>query len=211
GLGNFGVARELGPLPFHPIGARKPRPTGGSTTHTGRDRDDQIAFLCSNISASRAPFDGYREPRCVGRLKVEASHVASLSRVQVFPRILGGFEQAEDKIRTHSRAPVQCETCNSARRPRPRGGNCPARCPCGAEIAAALPLSGARSQSLIIPSRHHWEEFISAQPESRTPLIRPLAWLSARRLTNVLWSDRSVRAQLLIVFILIDVIAGLVA
>ena len=53
--------------------------------------------------------------------------------------------------------------------------------------------------------------FISAQTESRTPLLRPLAWPSARALSHALWYGRSVRAQLLIVFILIDVIAGLIA
>jgi two-component system sensor histidine kinase UhpB len=42
-------------------------------------------------------------------------------------------------------------------------------------------------------------------------LPRPLAWPSARRLSHALWYGRSVRAQLLIAFILIDVIAGLVA
>src|SRR5712691_3000211 len=53
--------------------------------------------------------------------------------------------------------------------------------------------------------------FISAQSESRTPALAPLAWPSARALSQVLWYGRSVRAQLLIVFILIDVIAGLIA
>jgi two-component system sensor histidine kinase UhpB len=43
------------------------------------------------------------------------------------------------------------------------------------------------------------------------PLLRPLTWPSARALSNVLWHGRSVRAQLLIVFVVIDVIAGLVA
>jgi two-component system sensor histidine kinase UhpB len=42
-------------------------------------------------------------------------------------------------------------------------------------------------------------------------LLRPLAWPSARALSHALWYGRSVRAQLLIVFILIDVIAGLIA
>jgi two-component system, NarL family, sensor histidine kinase UhpB len=41
--------------------------------------------------------------------------------------------------------------------------------------------------------------------------LRPLAWPSPRALLHALWYGRSVRAQLLIVFILIDVIAGLVA
>jgi two-component system, NarL family, sensor histidine kinase UhpB len=42
-------------------------------------------------------------------------------------------------------------------------------------------------------------------------LPRPLVWPSPRALSHALWYGRSVRAQLLIVFILIDVIAGLVA
>jgi two-component system sensor histidine kinase UhpB len=41
--------------------------------------------------------------------------------------------------------------------------------------------------------------------------LRPLTWPSPRALLHALWYGRSVRAQLLIVFILIDVIAGLVA
>src|ERR687888_618916 len=43
------------------------------------------------------------------------------------------------------------------------------------------------------------------------PSLRPLAWPSARALLHTMWHGRSVRAQLLIVFIVIDVIAGLVA
>src|SRR6266478_7904615 len=43
------------------------------------------------------------------------------------------------------------------------------------------------------------------------PLLRPLARPSARALSHALWHGRSVRAQLLIVFIVIDVIAGLLA
>src|SRR4029453_8138843 len=43
------------------------------------------------------------------------------------------------------------------------------------------------------------------------PLLRPLAWPSVRALSHALWHGRSVRAQLLIVFVVIDVIAGLVA
>jgi two-component system sensor histidine kinase UhpB len=46
--------------------------------------------------------------------------------------------------------------------------------------------------------------------ESRT-LLRPLALPSARRLWHALWYGRSVRAQLLIAVILIDLVAGLVA
>src|SRR3954469_11897889 len=53
--------------------------------------------------------------------------------------------------------------------------------------------------------------FISAQSESRGSLLRPLAWPSARALSHWLWYGRSLRAQLLIVFMLIDVIAGLIA
>ena len=59
--------------------------------------------------------------------------------------------------------------------------------------------------------RYDRRTFISAQIESRTPLLRPLAWPSAHALSHALWYGRSVRAQLLIVFILIDVIAGLIA
>src|SRR5213596_3705516 len=43
------------------------------------------------------------------------------------------------------------------------------------------------------------------------PLLQPLAWPSPRALSHALWHGRSVRAQLLIVFVVIDVIAGLVA
>src|SRR5262245_31765112 len=43
------------------------------------------------------------------------------------------------------------------------------------------------------------------------PSLRPLAWPSMRALSHTLWHGRSVRAQLLIVFVVIDVIAGLVA
>jgi len=43
------------------------------------------------------------------------------------------------------------------------------------------------------------------------PLLQPLAWPSPRALSHALWHGRSVRAQLLIVFIAIDLIAGLVA
>ena len=59
--------------------------------------------------------------------------------------------------------------------------------------------------------RYDRRTFISAQIESRTPLLRPLAWPSAHALSHSLWYGRSVRAQLLIVFILIDVIAGMIA
>jgi two-component system sensor histidine kinase UhpB len=52
---------------------------------------------------------------------------------------------------------------------------------------------------------------ISARSDSRTPLLAPLAWHPGRGLPHALWYGRSVRAQLLIVFIVIDVIAGLVA
>ncbi|MGE5780321.1 MAG: LapD/MoxY N-terminal periplasmic domain-containing protein, partial [Hyphomicrobiales bacterium] len=43
------------------------------------------------------------------------------------------------------------------------------------------------------------------------PSLSPLAWPLARVLSHALWHGRSVRAQLLIVFIVIDLIAGLVA
>ncbi|MGZ3327335.1 MAG: ATP-binding protein [Xanthobacteraceae bacterium] len=59
--------------------------------------------------------------------------------------------------------------------------------------------------------RYDRRTFISAQTESRTPSLRPLAWPSAHALSHALWYGRSVRAQLLIVFILIDVIAGMIA
>jgi hypothetical protein len=42
------------------------------------------------------------------------------------------------------------------------------------------------------------------------PSLSPLAWPLARVLSHALWHGRSVRAQLLIVFIVIDLIAGLV-
>jgi two-component system sensor histidine kinase UhpB len=53
--------------------------------------------------------------------------------------------------------------------------------------------------------------FISAHTESRNPFARSLPLSSARWLSHALWHGRSVRTQLLIVFVLIDVIAGLVA
>jgi two-component system sensor histidine kinase UhpB len=53
--------------------------------------------------------------------------------------------------------------------------------------------------------------FIRAPSESRMPSLWPPAWLSTQALSHALWHGRSVRAQLLIVFIVIDVIAGLVA
>src|SRR3954471_16434928 len=63
----------------------------------------------------------------------------------------------------------------------------------------------------MMQSRYDLEDFISAQTESRASLLRSLAWPSARALSNGLWYGRSVRAQLLIVFMLTDVIAGLIA
>jgi len=42
-------------------------------------------------------------------------------------------------------------------------------------------------------------------------LLVPPAWPTPRALSQVLWYGRSVRAQLLVVFVLIDVIAALVA
>jgi len=53
--------------------------------------------------------------------------------------------------------------------------------------------------------------FIRAPSESPMPSRWPPTWLSAPALSHALWHGRSVRAQLLIVFIVIDVIAGLVA
>ena len=53
--------------------------------------------------------------------------------------------------------------------------------------------------------------FIRAPSESPMPSLRPLAWPSTQALSRALWHGRSVRAQLLIVFIVLDVIAGLVA
>jgi two-component system, NarL family, sensor histidine kinase UhpB len=52
---------------------------------------------------------------------------------------------------------------------------------------------------------------ISAQSDSRTPVLAPPAFPSGRALSHALWYGRPVRLQLLIVFIVIDVIAGLVA
>ena len=53
--------------------------------------------------------------------------------------------------------------------------------------------------------------FIRAPSENRMPALWPLAGCSAAALSHALWHGRSVRAQLLIVFVVIDVIAGLVA
>src|SRR5262245_15203893 len=53
------------------------------------------------------------------------------------------------------------------------------------------------------------EDFIRAPSETRTPLLAPPAWPT--RLAQVLWHGRSVRTQLLIVFVVLDVIAALVA
>jgi two-component system sensor histidine kinase UhpB len=53
--------------------------------------------------------------------------------------------------------------------------------------------------------------FIRAPSENRMPSLSPLAWPPARALSHALWRGRSVRVQLLIVFIVIDLIAGLVA
>jgi len=52
--------------------------------------------------------------------------------------------------------------------------------------------------------------FIRAPSENRMPSLSPLAWPPARALSHALWRGRSVRVQLLIVFIVIDLIAGLV-
>jgi two-component system, NarL family, sensor histidine kinase UhpB len=53
--------------------------------------------------------------------------------------------------------------------------------------------------------------FIRAPSESPMPSHWPPTWLSAPALSHALCHGRSVRAQLLIVFVVIDVIAGLVA
>jgi two-component system sensor histidine kinase UhpB len=50
---------------------------------------------------------------------------------------------------------------------------------------------------------------ITAQTESRMPFPRP--WPSARGLAHALWRGRSVRAQLLLVVVVIELIAGLLA
>src|SRR5262245_24045501 len=54
-------------------------------------------------------------------------------------------------------------------------------------------------------------QLITAQSDSRTPVLAPAAWPSWRALSHALWYGRPVRLQLLIVFVIIDVIAGLVA
>ena len=56
-------------------------------------------------------------------------------------------------------------------------------------------------------ARCHRRIRIRAQSTSRDPL----AWPSRARLSHALWQGRSVRAQLIIVFVVIDVIAGLLA
>src|SRR4029453_8071098 len=53
-----------------------------------------------------------------------------------------------------------------------------------------------------------WRTSIATPSASRAPSLRPLALPSARRLTHALWYGRSVRAQLLIAFILIYLIPG---
>ncbi len=67
----------------------------------------------------------------------------------------------------------------------------------------------APSQHLSVATAATGGIRISAQSESRAPSIDAI--VSTPRLSQVLWYGRSVRAQLLIVFILIDVVAGLVA
>src|SRR5260370_6450177 len=52
---------------------------------------------------------------------------------------------------------------------------------------------------------------ISAQSSSRPPVLAPPAFPSGRALSHALWYGGPVRLQLLIVCIVIDVIAGLVA
>jgi two-component system, NarL family, sensor histidine kinase UhpB len=51
--------------------------------------------------------------------------------------------------------------------------------------------------------------FISTHTESPVPFVRP--WPSALRLPRALWHGRSVRAQLIVVVIIIEVIAALIA
>src|SRR5258707_9769070 len=86
-----------------------------------------------------------------------------------------------------------------------------ARGRCGARIAAKLPLPRAPSQGLRAKSAAMGRTFIRAPSESRMPSLSPLAWPSAHALSHTLWHGRSVRARLLIVFVVIEVIAGLVA
>src|SRR5262245_2611653 len=52
---------------------------------------------------------------------------------------------------------------------------------------------------------------ISVSSESRLAVARPLLRLAHGRLADALWYGRSVRIQLLIVFVVIDVIAALIA
>src|SRR5262245_60258305 len=56
----------------------------------------------------------------------------------------------------------------------------------------------------------HWEIVISAQSEGR-PLPLPAPWPMRRALAQALWHGRSVRVQLLAVFVVLDVLAALVA
>src|SRR5258706_14371122 len=86
-----------------------------------------------------------------------------------------------------------------------------ARGRCGARIAAKLPSPRAPSQGLRAKSAAMERTFIRAPSESRMPSLSPLAWPSAHALSHTLWHGRSVRARLLIVFVVIEVIAGLVA
>src|SRR6516162_281585 len=118
----------------------------------------------------------------------------------------------------HARSSWQTGALDRCERGRNRAGVDPRKLVCvcargrgGAGIAVKLPLPQARSQSPSCLSAATGRTFISARSESRMPSLRPLVWPSARALSHALWHGRSVRAQLLIVFIVIDVIAGLVA
>ncbi len=73
----------------------------------------------------------------------------------------------------------------------------------GAELLFCGRLPGAVSRRR--------ETCISTQSESRALLVRALPRPIGGGLWQALWRGRSVRAQLLIVFILIDVVAGLIA
>src|SRR6516164_3263693 len=116
----------------------------------------------------------------------------------------------------HARSSWQTGALDRSERRRNRAGVDPrklvcVRGRCGAGIAVKLPSPQARSQSPSCLSAATGRTFISARSESRMPLLRPLAWPSPRALSHAVWHGRSVRAQLLIVFVVIDLIAGLVA
>jgi two-component system sensor histidine kinase UhpB len=71
---------------------------------------------------------------------------------------------------------------------------------------AAGPFAGPNGKAIA-----SGRTLITTRSAGRTPFPRPLALPSARRLPYALWYGRSVRAQLLIAFILLDVIAGVLA